>query len=111
MLGQLKVKINPNAASAGAWFSAGLFTRDKAMDVITLMDVSGQLKCLIVDNKGDLKYMDIEKLSYVSYTPLHQLEQVPQIIEVVDPNQPVPKQKGRGTKQVTLEQNIEEVTQ
>lgn len=103
MLGQLKVKINPNAPSADAWFNAGLFTRDKAMDVITLMDVSGQLKCLIVDNKNDLKYMDIEKLSFVSYTPLHQLEQVPNELTVPEPK--------KGTKkQVTLEDNIKEVT-
>ncbi len=105
MLGQLKVKINPNAPSADAWFNAGLFTREKAMDVIALMDVSGQLKCLIVDNKGDLKYMDIEKLSYVSYTPLHQLERASNEIAVPE------KPKGKGTKQVTLQQNIEEVTQ
>lgn len=98
MLGQLVVKINPQADSARAWFAEGIFSEDKPMQVIHLDNYSGTLKVLITDNKNKFVHLEMSKVLFVEFIPL--LKQVEQV---------APAPKGKPTKQVTLEENIAEV--
>lgn len=106
MLGSLKVKVKVKGreVEARAWFTSGRFTEDKAMDVILCDDSSGVLKVLVVDNQNELQYLDIAKVEPVSFVSLNDTMQMLAGIA----QQPVPKAKG--TKQVTLDDNIAEVT-
>ena len=100
MFGQLVVRIDENHKGNLHHVTSGRYTVGKEMNVILVNDMSGILKVLIVDNFNDLQYLDIEKVKFVRYETFTDSGSAVTLSEA-------PKKKG--TKQVTLEDNIKEL--
>lgn len=104
MLGELFVKINENNKATKAQILDGFFIPEKEIKVLDISYQSGQEKCLIINEKGVFQWMDMDRVVPVRYLSLADI-----LMKQVEQTQSVPKTT-KGTKQVTLDDNIAEVS-
>lgn len=100
MTGEYYVAIDEREKLNSGLISNGTFTVGKEMLVLEFSSEAGQdPRALVINNRNDFQWVDLVRLRHIRNIPLS---------ELLHPQ--VPKTAAKGTKQVTLEENIKEVT-